>query len=126
MQYNYQLFRLRTGNEILGYLRLYANGKKNYSKDQFWWGGNAIEYTQKDRHAGLSDRNNRPLFEHDIVWMRTTPQPEPKCKCQIIFDTQRDAFILQELESDNTYVLSAGKLPLIHKNELSFVGYVLD
>lgn len=126
MQYNYQLFRLRQANEILGYLRLYTNGRKNYSKDQFWWGGKPIEYTEKDMHAGISDRNNRPLFEKDIVLMRSSIQPEPKCKCQMMYDAEREAFILKELESENQYALFAGKIALIHKNELTFIGFTTD
>ena len=123
MPNNYQLFRLRRSNEILGYLRLYANGRKNYSKDQFWWGGKPIEYTEKDMHAGILDRNNRPLFENDIVLMRSTSKPEPKSKCQIFFDPDQEAFILQEIDSENHYNLFAGSIPLFHKNEITFMGF---
>lgn len=77
-------------------------------------------------HARISDCNNRPLFEKDIVLMRRTEKPEPKCKCQIVFDPDQESLILQEIDSENHYNLFAGRIPLIYKNELTFMGFTTD
>ena len=49
MNQEFQLFRLRINNDIQGYMKLFANGIINYSKDQFWWHGDMINYDQKDQ-----------------------------------------------------------------------------
>lgn len=62
-------FRLRIDDRIVGYQRL--EGKSYfYSKDNFWWNGKPIEYNTQDRFTGLKDKNDRTLFEHDIVKVR--------------------------------------------------------
>ena len=48
MTVNHSLFRLRSDTTIVGYLKLYANGKSEFSKDMFWWHGDRIQYDEKD------------------------------------------------------------------------------
>lgn len=58
--------RLRSDTKILGYSRL--EGDTTYfSKDAFWWSGKSILFDDRDRSFGIKDKNNKPLFEQDIV-----------------------------------------------------------
>ena len=44
-------------------MKLFSNGVINYSKDQFWWHGDEIDYDEKDQFSGQLDRNNRPFLK---------------------------------------------------------------
>ena len=123
MNQEFQLFRLRINNDIQGYMKLFANGIINYSKDQFWWHGDMINYDQKDQFSGQLDRNNRPLFENDVVAMRTTNLSQPKSNCLLYFDVDRSSFVLEKLDNHQTFDLFADTTPLFHKSELTFVGF---
>lgn len=61
-----ELLRLRNGGQILGYSRQHHNSTF-FSKDGFWWNGSPIGFSESDRFSGIRDKNNRNLFEHDIV-----------------------------------------------------------
>ena len=123
MPESHTLFRLRIDSNIVGYMKLYANGRHEFSKDQFWWHGHIIEYAEKDLFSGQHDRNNRSLFEHDVINMRQTTAPSPKLSCLIQFDHDRQSFVLIELTTNDQYELFANDVPLFHKSELTFVGF---
>ncbi len=123
MTESHTLFRLRIKDTIVGYMKLFSSGIKNYSKDQFWWHGEPIEYDYKDQYSGQLDRNNRPLFEHDVVAMRTTTKSNPKSNCYMYFCDERNAFVLEQIDNQQVFELFAGSEPLFHKSELTFVGF---
>ncbi|MEK9726795.1 MAG: hypothetical protein VW397_01670 [Candidatus Margulisiibacteriota bacterium] len=123
MTHQFQLFRLRIDHTVAGYLKLFSNGIVEYSKDQFWWHGNPIEYNQKDLFSGQLDRHNRPLFENDIVAMRTTIKSQPKSNCRLYFHEERGSFVLEQLDNQNIFELFAGSESIFHKNELTFIGF---
>ena len=58
-------------------MKVHSNGIKDFSKDQFWWVNNPIEYEYKSIFC-LKDKDNRALFEYDIVHMRTAIGPKNK------------------------------------------------
>ena len=120
------LFRLRVGPQVVGYLRIYANGILEYSADQFWWHGTPIEYTEKDQYSGLKDRNNRSLFEYDVVAIRMSLNKHNKRPGVIQFNRDRDAFVWIEIDSNRMFDLFADHLPLLHKSECTFIGFAFD
>ena len=120
------LFRLRIGPQVVGYLRVYANGVLEYSADQFWWHGNPIEYTQKDQYSGLKDKNNRSLFEHDVVAIRESLNKHPKQAGVIQFKPDRDAFVWVDMTANRILDLFADHIPLFHKSECTFLGFAFD
>ena len=62
-------YRLREGKRIVGYSRE-LESRSYFSKDAYWWTGNAIEHDTKDEATGWKDKNNRHLFENDIIQVR--------------------------------------------------------
>ena len=123
MTASFTLFRLRSGTTICGYMKVHANGSIDYSKDRFWWHGTPIEYDKKDQFSGQLDRHNRPLFVNDLVAMRTTTATSPKSNCLLLFDTDRNGFILLQIDTNNMFELFLNDQPLFHKNELTFIGF---
>ncbi|MFZ6051465.1 YopX family protein [Halocola ammonii] len=62
-------YRLRSEKQIVGYERIEGKSKF-YSKDYFWWNGSPIQHDLRDQFSGFKDKNNRPIFENDIVKVR--------------------------------------------------------
>lgn len=71
-------FRLMHESKHVGYMRYEKNDESIFSIDNYGWSTSPIDYDRADSWTGCYDRNNRPLFEHDIVAMRITMNPEPK------------------------------------------------
>jgi len=126
MTQKYELFRLRIGTEIVGYMKVHANGLNDFSNDRFWWTSTPIEYNTKDKYCGLKDKDNRALFEYDIVAMRLSVGPKDKIPGMIRFDNIRASFILIALDTFQEYALFANELPLFHKSELMFLGFSFE
>ncbi len=59
-------WRLREGDHIVGYER-HMGGRVWSSPDGFWWRGDRLNYSDKDRCFGVKDVNNEWLFQGDVV-----------------------------------------------------------
>ena len=59
-------WRLRNQDTIVGYER-HMSGRVWSSPDGFWWRGERLEYTCKDRCFMFKDINNQWLYEGDLV-----------------------------------------------------------
>lgn len=69
------MFRLRAGNEIIGFLRI-INERSYYSTNGYQWSGKSINYQEKDRFTGFKDRNDRRIFQGDIIVSTDYPSNE--------------------------------------------------
>lgn len=61
-----QIERLRIDQIILGY-RSKSGKYYYYSKDLYAWSGQQIKFKQTDLFSGYKDKNNKHLFERDII-----------------------------------------------------------
>ena len=122
----HSLYRLRTDELIVGYMKITAAKGALFSKDNFWWTGEPIFYTQKDAHCGLFDQNNRALYEYDIVTLRKGTHSDPKLMCHLLFNKNDDAFYFYDINSNEKYALFMNQLAIINKQELKFHGYSFD
>jgi hypothetical protein len=66
-------FRLRKGEKTVGYMRKVSSTMVLYSSDGLWWRGHKIDYTELDEYTGLRDRNNRHIYEWDILKFKIDP-----------------------------------------------------
>jgi hypothetical protein len=60
------LRRLRQDKKICGYARI-EQGVVFYSRDMFWWRGEAIPHNERDQYSGYTDQKQRRIFEHDLI-----------------------------------------------------------
>lgn len=85
-------YRLRIGETIVGYLR--QEGSRNYySTDGLWWNGIPLPYELADRFSGIRDKNNRMLYEKDVVSVPFPDEPVQTAIMLIQFDEGRCMFI---------------------------------
>lgn len=66
-------FRLRKGEKIVGYMRKVSSTMVLYSRDGLWWRGHKIDYSELDEFTGLRDKNNRHIYEWDILKFKIDP-----------------------------------------------------
>ncbi|MDX1651463.1 MAG: hypothetical protein R3277_03150 [Brumimicrobium sp.] len=82
-------FRLRNGDEIVGYRREIGNYTL-FSKSLYFWNGSPIEFLQQDKCTGYKDRNDKWLFEKDII----TSTDHPSKSYIITYDSLLTKFLL--------------------------------
>jgi hypothetical protein len=88
--------RLRIEDRIVGYERVEGKSKF-YSKDFYWWNGAPIEYSLRDRFTDLKDKNNRAIFENDIIRLKFSNPFRKDRQCRV--RSLKDTFELIDIES---------------------------
>ena len=119
-------FRLIKNNKPIGFMKYNDKKKPLFSIDNYGWNTTKINYDISNPWAGIYDRNNYPLFKNDVVALRTTTQPNPKKKYLIIYKKEHEQFFLKALKSNEILTLFVGDLPIIQKQELTFIGTYLS
>ena len=117
-----QWLRLINNQKPVGFLKILNDNTPLFSKDNYAWSTQKIAYEKAFHWSGIVDKNNYPLFENDIIALRLTSQPNPKKQYMIIFDETLQQFFFNDLNSDERLTLFAGKLPIINKQEITFIG----
>lgn len=88
-------FRLRVGNEIIGYQRISGNYTL-YSTNLFNWNGKPIAFDHRDRCTSFQDKNNNWIFEHDII--QSTDYPHNTFV--VTYDDLLTKFLLVEINDE--------------------------
>ena len=65
-------WRLRNNDDIVGFER-HMGARVWSSSDGFWWRGERLTYTEKDRCLMVIDVNSQWLFEGDVVTLLQGP-----------------------------------------------------
>jgi hypothetical protein len=95
-------FRLRVDDKIVGHKKE-IEGISFYSKDTFWWSGAVIEHSQQDACLFLKDKNNRVLYEQDIIKFST----HPNLYFILHFDHALSTFQLVDFETKSIFANDA-------------------
>ena len=121
----YSLFRLRSAHGIVGYMKVFAHGQTEYSTDLMWWSSLPIEFKAKDHNCGMCDRNNRPLFELDVVTLKRR-STAPKILGVIQFNNIEQSFVLIDIDTQDEYELFDDHGACFHKSQFKFVGFSFE
>lgn len=89
---SFQLFRLRSGTQIHGYMKFFLPSKPTFSRDKMWWTADTIEYSEKDTYVELNDINQQWIFERDIVEMKPIHNRSDVFNATILFDETQCGF----------------------------------
>jgi hypothetical protein len=95
-------YRLRRGQQIVGYCRELPSGAMFYSKDSFWWTGHIIPYTQLDEWTGWKDKNRILIYEYDIVKCKLDPDGDFQ-NAAVLWNSKNEEFCLRLLNEDSLY-----------------------
>ncbi len=115
---NETIYRLREQDDIIGYLRT-VNGSSFYSINGYQWSGRIIEYTDKDLFTGFKDRNDKRIFERDIVSSIDYPSNE----YIIHYDALLNKFLLVSFQNRNIFNLSLDEF-FKHKPRVCRIGFL--
>lgn len=110
-------FRLRWNEKIVGYARSMGSGFF-FSKDEYAWNGQPIEYNLKDLHAGISDINRRQIYSEDILEFKT---PSPEKYAYLLHDSILDQF--QLLTADGEDLISANGILFLREHPFVWKSY---
>ena len=115
----FQLFRLRKGNEIVGFMRYLKPSKIYFSKDKLWWNGESIDYREKDSYIEFDDINKQWIFESDIVEFKEIQDKHSFFKAVILFDPEETDFV-----AINCDTFQKIKLDFWPKYKMKIVSYL--
>ena len=116
-------FRLRNGQNVVGYMRKINNKSTFYSKDSFWWSGRCISYSEIDEWTGYRDRNRKLIFEWDILKFKLDPDDEPK-NGVVLWQEDRSRFVIRNLD-DNFYCpFEMDGLQMFQTDDLKVFSYL--
>lgn len=69
-------YRLRQSSRVVGYMRIINGKTRFYSRDTFWWSGNPIEHDITDEATAYRDKNNKVIYEWDILRYKVDPDDD--------------------------------------------------
>lgn len=117
-------YRLRNGEQIVGYMRKVGRNGIYYSKDQYWWNGRPIDYQQIDEWTHLRDIDNRPIYEFDIVHFSLESDARDRTGA-VLWKTKEQQFVLRDLnDAELTVPLHVQDLALFEPSDLKFHAYL--
>lgn len=111
-------FRLRWNEKIVGYSKKIHNSTF-YSKDQYAWSGNEIEFNLSDEFIHVFDKNRRPIYVNDIL--EFTSPGEYKYGA-IVFDEVLSEF--QLLTADGEELISTVPRSFLYKHRFVWKSYL--
>ena len=113
------IYRLKVENEIIGFLRVEQN-QYFYSKNGHHWSGKKLEFEYYERFTGFKDRNDKRIFEGDIVSSTIYTEDE----YIIYYDQPLKKFLLVSYENRTTFNCSLNEF-FKEKHVVTRVGFLL-
>lgn len=114
---------MRKGEKIVGYMRRVTKTMVLYSSDGFWWRGHKIEYTDLDEFTGLRDKNDKHLYEWDLVNYKIDPDDEYR-KGAILWETRQKTFGIKDFEINSFIPLSIDGVIMFNPRQLQVFSYL--
>ena len=111
-------FRLRWNEKIVGYSKKIHNSTF-YSKDQYAWSGQEIEYNLTDEFIQIFDKNRRPIYTNDIIEFTT---PKEHKYAVVIFDDVLSE--LQLMTADGEKIISTVPRSFLYEHRFVWKSYL--
>ncbi|TDM00234.1 MAG: hypothetical protein C4K58_03140 [Flavobacteriaceae bacterium] len=110
-------YRIRNKSKIVGY-----SNKASVSTNTLSW-DLGVPYDGVDAFVGLLDKNNRPIYEQDIVGFRLAKKGERQKEGIVLWDEVSCAFGVLELETSGFIPLEAFGFPMFFKSKLEVISH---
>lgn len=121
MPFKEERYRLRNGNQIIGYLRKVYGGAYFYSKDSYWWTGREINYEEIDEWTGYKDINRKLIYEWDILQYRLD-KDEPFKTGAVLWQKKNQHFGIRDLNEEIFFPLNTEGFDLFQGNDLKVIS----
>ena len=116
-------FRLRQDDKIVGYMRKVTASMVMYSVDGFWWRGIKPEYNQGDEYTGIRDRNNRFIYEWDILEFKIDPDQD-YLKGVVLWEGRQKVFGIKPIDGGSFVPLFLEGIALFNPRELKVFSHL--
>lgn len=116
-------YRLRKGNQIVGYMRKVGKQSYYYSRDSFWWTGTAIKYDEIDEWTGLYDKNRTLIYEWDILHFKIDPDGVFYTGV-ILWQVDKQRFVIRKADEEIYFPLCIDDLQLFNPRQLEVFSYL--
>lgn len=116
-------FRLRQEYQIVGYMRKVSESLIFYSKDGLWWRGQKPEYNQIDEYTGLRDRNNRHIYEWDILKFKIDPDGD-YLEGVILWEGREKLFGIKPIDGSSFIPMFLEGVPMFNPRELKVYSHL--
>lgn len=115
-------YRLRIGKKIVGYVREVFGGVRLFSKDGSWWSGKEIRFNNIDEWVGLKDRNNKYIFEWDIVRFKIDPDEEEYRRGAVLWQKNKKRFGIRQLDDELFIPLQIEEMKLFKSGQIKVIS----
>ncbi len=116
-------FRLRQDDKIVGYMRKLSQSMVLYSSDGFWWRGHKPSYNLVDEYTGLRDRNNRYIYEWDILYFKIDPDGEYS-KGVILWEGRQEIFGIKAIDEGSFIPLFVEGIAMFNSYQLEVFSHL--
>jgi len=116
-------FRLRLGNQVVGYMRKVSDLMVMYSADSFWWTGRKIAYDELDEYVGVRDKNNRHIYEWDLVHFKLDPDEDYRLGA-VLWEVHSETFGIKAVEEGMFIPLSVNGVQMFNSRQLEVYSYL--
>ncbi len=116
-------FRLRQDAEIVGYMRKLSARMVLYSIDGFWWRGLKPEYNEVDEYTGIRDRNNRYIYEWDILEFKIDPDADYQ-KGVVLWEGRQKVFGIKDINQGSFIPLFVEGIAMFNSRELKVFSHL--
>lgn len=116
-------FRLRQDEHIVGYMRKLSERLIMYSQDGFWWRGQKPNYNEVDEYTGLRDRNNRYIYEWDILEFKIDPDAEYQ-KGVVLWEGRQKVFGIKDIKQGSFIPLFVEGIAMFNPRELKVFSHL--
>lgn len=116
-------FRLRQDAEIVGYMRKLSARMVLYSLDGFWWRGLKPQYNEVDEYTGIRDRNNRYIYEWDILEFKIDPDADYQ-KGVVLWEGRQKVFGIKDINQGSFIPLFVEGIAMFNSRELKVFSHL--
>lgn len=116
-------FRLRVGDKIAGYMRKVSDIMVMYSRDSFWWTGKKIQYDELDEWTGVKDKNNRHIYEWDLVYFKMDPDAEYTIGA-VLWEVNSETFGIKAVQEGGFIPLFVDGVQMFNPGQLEVFSFL--
>lgn len=116
-------YRLRIDERVVGYKRQVSPKMEFYSKNEFWWNGQAIGHKQIDEYTGMFDKNKTYIYEWDIIRFVLSPE-EGKEEGVVLWNTKDKCFGIKRINDTGFIPFDVNGVSLFKPIDIEVYSYL--